>query len=750
MGGILAVMARISFYLCFWIVLGTIHTASAKRYLSPGHRHLSDDASCSRCHTPFKGTPNTKCLDCHKKIAKRLDENKGYHARALRQKNCNECHREHVGPNHDITPLNKRTFDHRKTGWTLTGAHTNVACRQCHSAKRPKTKRDSYLDTPNTCQGCHGSYHGQARKGDLDDCEKCHNTRDWTRLNGKIRFDHSRETVFPLTGQHTELSCEKCHLGKRKFGPIEVTGCVTCHSDPHPKGTFGARICEECHLTSGFKGKSAFDHGSTGWPLRGKHRKNECADCHKWKKWAPKGTECGDCHQNNHGDQFRGQSCSSCHRETGFTGRHLRFDHNKMSRFQLEGRHKRVDCAKCHPGGHYKPIEPTCVTCHSEKNPHGDTFGDAPCSQCHSPRGWNKTRFDHSVTGFELIGRHEQQPCFRCHPSGTETEDDTDANCTFCHPSVHKGQFKTDPCDKCHAGFESWEIPFFDHQVSRFSLEGQHQQVACAGCHTKGHYKPIDVACGNCHKNFHEGQFSKPCNECHSPSHWSPLAKFDHTAQTRYPLEGSHAQVDCAKCHIVNRYRGTPTECADCHLDVHDGRRGGACDRCHTISDWSVNLGQDHDFGPFSLGGSHDLLPCERCHGPDRKQELAGRGPECVNCHRDPHFGSLGPQCFECHTQVSFLPSTFLHTETGFRLSGAHRFVECRDCHPGRVFGGLPNSCDFCHQDTFAATAGSPRCDHPRCVGGGLATCHNCHRTQSWVPARPGVSCGICDEGANQ
>ena len=51
------------------------------------------------------------------------------------------------------------------------------------------------------------------------------------------------------------------------------------------------------------------------------------------------------------------------------------------------------------------------------------------------------------------------------------------------------------------------------------------------------------------------------------------------------------------------------------YTDVHDGRRGAECQRCHTLDDWTVNQGQNHDFGPFRLGGAHDRLPCERCHG---------------------------------------------------------------------------------------------------------------------------------------
>ncbi|MGC6416497.1 MAG: hypothetical protein ACON3Z_05250 [Bradymonadia bacterium] len=529
-------------------------------------------------------------------------------------------------------------------------------------------------------------------------------------------------------------------------------------------------------MTTGFKKTNVFDHSTAGWTLAGKHASTDCMDCHSWSKWKPPTRDCRGCHSDVHSGQFRTQRCDSCHKQTGFTGQHLKFNHNTMSKFPLVGKHTRVDCAKCHPGGAYKPITTDCVDCHQDDNPHGETFGDAPCSNCHSPIDWKKTRFDHSVTGFDLQGRHVGQPCYRCHPNGTELEDDTKPECSFCHTDVHSGQFeaaldapledltaaaidqaqkqgftaaqiekpKNQDCDRCHAGFDSWRIPFFDHELSRFKLTGKHQAVPCSGCHTQGHFRPIDTACGNCHYNFHEGQFSKECDDCHTTEQWAPLTNFDHNTQTSYRLDGTHSQVDCGKCHINNQYTGTPNECGDCHLDVHNGKLGPDCSRCHGVDDWSVNTLQDHDFGPYRLGGAHDLLPCEECHGPQREESQAGRGPECVNCHRDPHFGSFGPQCFECHNQQAFLPSTFLHNQTGFRLSGAHRFVDCRDCHPGRVFGGLPNDCFFCHTEDFNNTAGSQLCDHTTCLPGGLDTCHNCHRVTSWVPARPGAGCGDC------
>ena len=713
--------------------------------LSAPHAALDTKDRCNDCHEMFEGVPRTKCLNCHTQIRQRISRGSGYHGRAVGMTPCQNCHREHLGRSHNMLGLNKRTFNHTLTGWPIQGGHVGVGCRECHRNTRPTTGRPSYLGTSPACNSCHGDFHGETKKTSLDRCDRCHNVFDWAKLNSKLDFNHTKETSFRLDGKHAQINCAKCHQGKQKFGPIHVAGCESCHQDPHPQGIFGTLKCDDCHVTQSFVGRMDFNHSKTGWPLTGKHQNALCLDCHSWQKWEPDSNRCDSCHQDAHRGQFRGYDCSRCHQTKGFEYKYLKFNHNTMSRFPLEGKHRNTACSQCHSGGNYKPIDPACRTCHADENPHGETFGKDPCSNCHSPISWQKTHFDHSRTGFALEGQHLEQSCYRCHPNGTELEDDTKSDCGYCHTDVHSQQFKETGCDDCHKAFEFWKIPVFDHSRSQFKLSGRHELVPCAGCHKDGHYRPIDTTCSNCHYNFHEGQFSRACEACHTSAGWSPVVNFDHQKQTKYPLEGRHSETECAKCHVSNQYTGTPQTCEECHVDIHKGKKGTDCARCHTADSWAVNVGQQHDFGAFRIEGAHDEIACERCHGPEREQTLVGRGPECVNCHRDPHFGSFGPACNDCHTQSYFLPSTFLHNQTGFRLSGAHRFVECRDCHPNRVYGGLPNQCDFCHTDTFMATSGSPVCDHTVCIPGALDGCHNCHTTRAWSPARVGTGCGVCE-----
>ena len=50
-------------------------------------------------------------------------------------------------------------------------------------------------------------------------------------------------------------------------------------------------------------------------------------------------------------------------------------------------------------------------------------------------------------------------------------------------------------------------------------------------------------------------------------------------------IDGS---VACASCHKNNVYAGTPTDCYSCHAqdDVHNGRNGTDCGRCHNTRSW--------------------------------------------------------------------------------------------------------------------------------------------------------------------
>ena len=90
---------------------------------------------------------------------------------------------------------------------------------------------------------------------------------------------------FPLTGSHTGLDCESCHINGVFAGTPR--DCVGCHradydatSDPNHAQAGFPTDCESCHTTATWLGAET-DHSF--FPLTGSHRNLDCESCHdRW------------------------------------------------------------------------------------------------------------------------------------------------------------------------------------------------------------------------------------------------------------------------------------------------------------------------------------------------------------------------------------------------------------------------------------------------------------------------------------
>lgn len=103
-----------------------------------GHAKLEKD--CSNCHLSFsQGAQSGLCRDCHKEVAKDLDDWTGFHGRApeMRGQECRHCHADHIGRDADIVQLDHETFPHALIDFALTGAHVAVGCESCHAPDKP-------------------------------------------------------------------------------------------------------------------------------------------------------------------------------------------------------------------------------------------------------------------------------------------------------------------------------------------------------------------------------------------------------------------------------------------------------------------------------------------------------------------------------------------------------------------------------------------------------------------------------------
>jgi hypothetical protein len=523
-----------------------------------------------------------------------------------------------------------------------------------------------------------------------------------------------------------------------------------------------------------------------------------------------------------------GKDCVPCHSEHNGADFNLvrwepslkQFDHSKTG-YPLEGKHAALDCKQCHNPGHISAAErrtiqvkdlsrtflglsQDCLSCHTDI--HRGQLGK-DCQSCHTLASWKgAAQFEHAKTKYPLTGAHEKVACQKCHVAVAGPRPYVKyvglsfQSCTPCHSDPHRGTF-TKPCQACHTTASWTQVRTaveFDHSKTKFPLLGKHEAVACAKCHRHADFgAPVAHAkCADCHTpDPHRGQFNGrksggECAECHNEKGFTPsLFTVALHAGTQYPLEGQHAKVACAKCHLPKGvdtlFKIKDTQCAACHADVHKGQFSGPphnnrCEDCHNVRSFhSVKFTPaQHEQTRFPLMGAHIAVPCVECH----KAEGGGGSAEpvryrfedrsCTACHQDPHEGQFAKRmatrrrngsllgCEACHTLASWTEiSGFDHSTTSFPLTGAHRTVACIACHRpenlktslrGVNFKAAPTICHDCHEDPhggqFYRAKAAPQCT-------------SCHNTLRWKPslfnhetgttfslkgAHQNVPCGLC------
>ncbi|RME33445.1 MAG: cytochrome C [Gammaproteobacteria bacterium] len=544
----------------------------------------------------------------------------------------------------------------------------------------------------------------------------------------------------PLVQGHAryEDECERCHQPFSKV--LQSRLCRDCHDkvdrDIRTGEGFHGRIpdieyteCRHCHTDH--KGRradilllneSTFDHGRTDFLLEGAHRKLECLSCHRaGHKFREAPHECSACHRED--DVHRGElgkQCDKCHDSSIWKSR--RFNHDN-TRFPLRQRHRQVDCAACHPGQRYRDLPKKCVGCHRINDPHGARYGDK-CQDCHSERGWKRVSFDHDRdTRFRLKGSHKKVDCDSCH-TGDLYHDKLKKNCMSCHrkDDVHHGS-NGRKCQECH-NEKSWKKSQFDHdRDTRFRLRGRHRSLSCNTCHRQPADKvKLKRDCYSCHRNndVHEGRFGEKCDSCHTSRRWN-RPRFNHNLDTDYPLRGEHARTPCNDCHhrYVKQERLTG-RCYQCHRedDVHQGKQGRECQRCHDEKGWSGKVVFDHDQSRFPLIGLHATVTCEECHLSAEFDQVKRR---CNDCHEkdDHHKRTLGTDCARCHTANGWELWRFDHDrQTDYPLTGTHAELQCAACHTEPVEGKieLTQRCYDCHRKDDV---------HRRGFGLDCGRCHN-------------------------
>jgi predicted CXXCH cytochrome family protein len=489
-------------------------------------------------------------------------------------------------------------------------------------------------------------------------------------------------------------NCTQCHILGNK---VSGEKCLVCHNEVQERITSkkGYHVsvdvrdkqCFECH--SDHHGKNfqlirmdikKFDHSLTGYTLSAPHSKKECKDCHDIK--------------------------------------YISDQKIKAKKYTYMG--VGTECLNCHLDYHQKTLSPACLNCH---NP--DAFKPA-------------TKFNHSDTKFQLVGKHTNVDCLKCHKLETvggkkyqEFRINKTVTCSGCHKDPHQNKFGQN-CSQCHNENTFLIIEGgkkFDHNKTDYKLEGKHLTVNCTACHKTKFSDPLKFNnCTNCHTDYHKGQFAKKgvspdCSQCHSVKGFT---FFSYTIEqhnlTAFPLQGSHVAVPCLDCHKKQKnwnFKNIGLNCKDCHKDIHQNLIAvkyypeANCKICHNESRWN-EVSFDHSKTDFALTGAHLKITCRNCHiTKDNKeliqQKFTGLSKNCSDCHKDNHYRQFEKNgitsCTDCHDVENWKASKFDHSSTAFRLDGKHINVPCGKCHKSQQEGTYyytryklkEYKCESCH-----------------------------------------------------
>jgi hypothetical protein len=251
---------------------------------------------------------------------------------------------------------------------------------------------------------------------------------------------------------------------------------------------------------------------------------------------------------------------------------------------------------------------------------------------------------------------------------------------------------------------------------------------------------------------------------------------FDHL-KTGYPLTGRHAQTRCESCHQNGIFKGTPRDCASCHLSGQRFARGNvvmpqqhvptqaACDTCHTTRAFAGARFNHAGVAPGT---------CQTCHtgslASGKPANHIATSASCDSCHRTTawspaagfdHAGVVAGTCATCHGAGRATGKSAQHMPTNAGQS-------CDDCHRG-FSAWRPTSwnhsqmavtaqCASCHNGSYPPADGRPSNHIPytSVAAAASANCDSCHKGSfsSWSNGRFHANvavtsgCSSCHNGA--
>ena len=315
--------------------------------------------------------------------------------------------------------------------------------------------------------------------------------------------------------------------------------------------------------------------------------------------------------------------------------------------------------------------------------------------------------------------------------------------------SPHGSELKID-CAQCHNP-SGWTIDYdtysFDHDVTDFPLEGNHEQIDCKACHKSLVFEEVNNDCISCHTDVHNQSVGNDCMRCHDSDSWLVFAIPEIHEQNGFPLIGAHYNLSCVECHddaTSLEFLPIGNECLECHNDDYLATQNPN----HALSGFSTDcilchdplgFGWDaqnivHDFFPLTQG--HDIQDCSRCHNVNDFSDI---NADCFSCHEEDYNQTANPNhlaanfstdCVMCHsTNPGWMPALIDHDF--FPLTLGHDIQDCASCHNVGDFSDISTDCFACHESDYDQTT------NPNHVAANFPTdCAECHTTNpGWIPA---------------
>lgn len=306
-------------------------------------------------------------------------------------------------------------------------------------------------------------------------------------------------------------------------------------------------------------------------------------------------------------------------------------------------------------------------------------------------------------------------------------------------------------CKACHVAGDWWTMtdPIqFDHDTTRFTLNGAHEEIDCRSCHETMVFSEATLECASCHEDVHSGTVGRDCARCHDENSWLVNDIPEIHEQNGFALTGSHSTLSCVDCHsneVTLRFDRLGNDCVNCHLEdfnlaqnpnhIEKGYSTD-CTECHDpiAFGWDDQM-LDHDF--FPLLGGHDAVACTDCHiGGGYDDDNVP--DNCFGCHQDDYLATTNPnhqqagygtRCEDCHTIFSW-DALGAGNHDFFPLVDGHAINECARCHISENFSDASPECVSCHLDDYNNTT------NPNHQQTGFSTdCAACHNIANWEDA---------------